>query len=180
MKCIRTFKCFTCPRASQLNVLLRVSGPMWMSSPIIWNLACWSWPFLSMAKMIETNRFQIANLISFSIYIMMQKYTVIINIDMQKQCFSPFKMLKISYTLLWDTFWVVNTFHSPGPFGVTNKNRKVYKDTTNTSYIWGYYHTTTNYTIYVCRGTTATVYFICKSRTKKTLYNNQLKIKANE
>ncbi len=35
---------------------------------------------------------------------------------------------------------------------------------TNTSY----YHTITNHTIYVLRGTTFTVYFICKSRTNKT------------
>ncbi len=39
---------------------------------------------------------------------------------------------------------------------------------TNTSYIWGYYHTITNHTIYVCRGTTSAVYFIYKSRTNKT------------
>ncbi len=38
----------------------------------------------------------------------------------------------------------------------------------NTSYIWGYYHTITNHTTYVRRGTTSTVYFICKSRTNKT------------
>ncbi len=39
---------------------------------------------------------------------------------------------------------------------------------TNTSYIWGYYHMITNNTIYICRGMTSTVYFICKSRTNKT------------
>ncbi len=33
---------------------------------------------------------------------------------------------------------------------------------TNTSYISGYYHTITNHTTYVHRGTTSTVYFICK------------------
>ncbi len=38
---------------------------------------------------------------------------------------------------------------------------------TNTSYIWGCYHTITNHTIYVHSGTTSTVYFICKSRTNK-------------
>ncbi len=45
---------------------------------------------------------------------------------------------------------------------------KVCKDMTNTFYIWGYYHMITNHTIYVHRGTTSTVYFICKSRTNKT------------
>ncbi len=39
---------------------------------------------------------------------------------------------------------------------------------TNTSYIWGYYSTITNHTIYIRRGTTSTVYFICKSRTNNT------------
>ncbi len=39
---------------------------------------------------------------------------------------------------------------------------------TYTSYIWGYYNMITNHTIYVRRGTTSIVYFICKSRTNKT------------
>ncbi len=39
---------------------------------------------------------------------------------------------------------------------------------TNSSYIWGCYHTITNHTIYIHRGTTSTVYFICKPRTNKT------------
>ncbi len=53
-------------------------------------------------------------------------------------------------------------------FRIVIKNVKVCKDMTNTSYIWGCYHTITNHTIYLCRGTTSTVYFICKSRTSKT------------
>ncbi len=48
-------------------------------------------------------------------------------------------------------------------FRIVIMSVKVCKDMTNTSYIWGYYHTTTNHTIYVCRGTTSTVYFISKS-----------------
>ncbi len=38
----------------------------------------------------------------------------------------------------------------------------------NTSYIWGCYHTITTHAIHVHRGTTSTVYFICKSKTNKT------------
>ncbi len=38
------------------------------------------------------------------------------------------------------------------------KSVKVCKDMTNTSYIWGCYHTITNHTIYLHRGTTSTVY----------------------
>ncbi len=53
-------------------------------------------------------------------------------------------------------------------FRIVIKSVKVCTDMTNTSYNWGYYHTIANYTIYVRRGTTSTVYFICKSRTNKT------------
>ncbi len=53
-------------------------------------------------------------------------------------------------------------------FQIVIKSENECKDMTNTSYIWGYYHTITNHTIYMCRGTTSTVYFICKSRTNKT------------
>ncbi len=37
----------------------------------------------------------------------------------------------------------------------------------NTSYIWDCYQIITNHKIYVCRGITSTVYFICKSRPNK-------------
>ncbi len=39
---------------------------------------------------------------------------------------------------------------------------------TKTFYILGYYHTITNHTIYICRRTTSTVYFICNSRMECT------------
>ncbi len=53
-------------------------------------------------------------------------------------------------------------------FRIIIKSVKVCKYMTKTSYIWGYYHMITNHTIYVRRGTTSTVYFICKCRTNKT------------
>ncbi len=64
--------------------------------------------------------------------------------------------------------WVVKTAESPGVFQIINKGVNVCKDTTNTSYTWGCYHMITNHTIYIHRGTTSTVYFICKSRRNKT------------
>ncbi len=46
---------------------------------------------------------------------------------------------------------------------------------TNNSYIWGYYHTITNHTIYVRRGTTSTVYFICNpEQTRQDQYQETL------
>ncbi len=60
---------------------------------------------------------------------------------------------------------VVKTAHGLEAFWINNKRVKMYTYTTNTSYTWGCYHTITNHTIYVCRGTTPTVYFKCKSRT---------------
>ncbi len=53
-------------------------------------------------------------------------------------------------------------------FLIVIKSVKVCKDMTNNSYIWGYFHTITNHTIYICRGTTSTVYFIGKSKLYKT------------
>ncbi len=38
----------------------------------------------------------------------------------------------------------VKLTHIPGAFRVVNKNAKEWNDTTNTSYIWGYYHQTMN------------------------------------
>ncbi len=46
---------------------------------------------------------------------------------------------------------------------------------TNTSYIWGCYHTITNHAIYIHRGTTSTIYFICKSwQTRQAQYQETL------
>ncbi len=46
---------------------------------------------------------------------------------------------------------------------------------TNTSYIWGYFHTITNHTTYVHRGTTSTVFFYASpEQTRQDRYQETL------
>ncbi len=67
--------------------------------------------------------------------------------------------------LMMKTILGVKTAHTSRAFKILNKRVTLYKDTTNTSYIWGCIHTITNYTIYMYLGTISTVYFKCKFRT---------------